>query len=212
MPDHGRLVLVLALALPGTASAASTPQSPPALDAHALKYHRVRTRLSLTGMSTLTAWSLANIAGGTIGNFTTTGQTRYFHQGNAMWNSVNLVLGVIGVVNASRARKRPVSFAAGRLDAHKSQVAFIINAGLDVLYISTGAALWQLGPIAPKPATQVRLTGYGQALVLQGAFLFAFDVAMAIAHELAPNRARTLSVAIVPRPEGGAMLGLRFQR
>ncbi len=214
MPCHAHLALALALSLPGTASAAPTPQSPPALDAHALNYHRVRTRLSLTGMSTLTAWSLANIAGGTIGNFTTTGQTRYFHQGNAMWNSVNLVLGVIGVVNASRARTRPLSFAAGRLDSHKSQVAFIINAGLDVLYISTGAALWQLGPIAPKPATQARLTGYGQALVLQGAFLFAFDVAMAIAHELAPKRARTrtLSVAIVPRPEGGAMLGLRFHR
>jgi hypothetical protein len=213
-----RLVLALALASPGPARAAPrplTPEAPPALDTRALTYHRERTRLGLIGMSTLTAWSLANIAGGTIGNFTTTGQARFFHQGNAAWNSVNLVLGVIGVVNAARARERPVSLTAGLTDSHRSQVAFIINTGLDVLYISTGAAMWKLGPIAPRPATQARLIGYGQALVLQGAALFAFDLAMALAHQRLRGRTsarRNLSVSLVPRLEGGAMLGLRFQR
>lgn len=213
----------LALAITITLGPTLTNAAPPApntaappLDARALTYHRRRTTLGLAGMSTLTTWSLANIAGGTIGNFTTTGSAHYFHQGNAMWNSVNLVLGVVGIINETRARKRPVDLGAGRISSHKSQLAFIINAGLDVLYVSSGAVLWQLGPTARSEPMQHRLTGYGQALVLQGAFLFAFDVGMALAHELLPDGVRpanrTLSVAILPRLEGGAMLGIRFQR
>ncbi len=215
------LALALALTLLPTITSAAPPTPAtagpaPPQDARALTYHRRRTTLGLAGMSTLTTWSLANIAGGTIGNFTTTGSAHYFHQGNAMWNSVNLVLGVVGIINETRARKRPVDLRAGRISSHKSQLAFIINAGLDVLYVSSGAVLWQLGPTARTEPMQHRLTGYGQALVLQGAFLFAFDVGMALAHELLPDGVRpanrTLSVAIFPCLEGGAMLGIRFQR
>ena len=206
--------ILLCLALAPIARAHASPPAP-VLDARALNYHRNKATLGVAGMSTLTAWALANLAGGAIGNFTTTGSTHYFHQGNAAWNSVNLVLGVVGVVNNTRSRRRPLDLVAGRRDSHRSQVAFIVNAGLDVLYLGAGAAMWQLGPIAPKPDTQARLVGYGQALVLQGAFLFAFDVAMAIAHQRLRDgvgRRQNLSVAITPRLEGGAMLGLRFQR
>lgn len=206
------LLLALLPAPVDTAAPAPTVEAPP--DTRALAYHRRRTTLGLGGMSTLTGWSLINIAGGTIGNFTTTGHTRYFHQGNAMWNSVNLVLGVVGLISETRARKRPLGLAEGRLRSHRSQLAFVINAGLDVLYISSGAVLWQLGPSARGPAMQDRLVGYGQALVLQGAFLFAFDVGMAVAHQLLPDGVRgdgRLSVAVLPRLEGGATLGLRFR-
>lgn len=198
--------LVLALLQPGPAAA-----SP---DARALTYHRRRTRVGITGMSTLTAWSVANIAGGTIGNFTTTGQLRFFHQGNALWNSVNLVIGVVGLVHESRHRARPLALRHGRRESHKSQIAYIVNAGLDVLYVATGAALWRCGPTARDPAVSDRLVGYGQALVLQGSFLFAFDVAMALAHQRLPDGVRSrdgLSVTISPRAEGGAMLGLRLR-
>jgi hypothetical protein len=83
-----------------------------------------------------------------------------------------------------------------------------------VLYVATGAALWRCGPTAHDPAVQARLVGYGQALVLQGSFLFAFDVAMALAHQRLPDGVRArdgLSVVIAPRPEGGAMLGFRLR-
>lgn len=207
-------LLLLAL-LPAPPGAAPAPiAAPPAVDARALAYHRRRVTLGLAGMSTLTGWSLINIAGGTLGNFTTTGHSRYFHQGNAMWNSVNLVLGVVGLISETRARSRPLGLAEGRLRSHRSQLAFVINAGLDVLYVSSGAVLWQLGPTARNPAMQDRLVGYGQALVLQGAFLFAFDVGMALAHQLLPDGVRgdgKLSVAIFPRLEGGATLGLRLR-
>ena len=215
-----RAAPALALLAQSPASAASPAASPttaevaPAPSTRALTYQRRRITLDLGGMSTLTTWSLLNIAGGAVGSFTTTGSTRHFHQGNAMWNSVNLVLGVVGLIHATRARKRPLDLTAGRLESHRSQLAFVINAGLDVLYVSTGAVLWELGPTARNPALPDRLVGYGQALVLQGAFLFAFDVGMAVAHQLLPDGLRgdrDLSVALVPRREGGAMLGLRFR-
>lgn len=101
-------ILALAVLQPGTTSAPTTaaPTTTTPLDARALTYHRRRTRLGLAGMSTLTTWSLANIDGGTIGNFTTIGSTHYFHQGNALWNGVNLVIAVVGLVNESRRRSR----------------------------------------------------------------------------------------------------------
>lgn len=212
--NPGLLLLALLPAPADTAAPAPTVEVSPAPDARALAYHRRRTTLGLAGMSTLTGWSLLNIAGGTIGHFTTTGHTRHFHQGNAMWNSVNLVLGVVGLIGETRARKRPLGLTEGRLRSHRSQLAFVINAGLDVLYVGSGAVLWQLGPTARGPAMQDRLVGYGQALVLQGAFLFAFDVGMAVAHQLLPDGVRgdgRLSVAVLPRLEGGATLGLRFR-
>ncbi len=189
--------------------------SPSNLDARQLAHHRRRTTLGIAGMSVLTTWSVANIAGGTIGNFATTGRARFFHQGNALWNTVNLVIGVIGLVGQSRERKRPVDLATSRTRSEKAQLAFAINAGLDVLYIGAGGAMWQLGQDTLEGPTQARVVGYGQALVLQGAFLFAFDVAMLAAHEHLSDRMKaangTLSVALVPRIEGGAMIGARFR-
>ena len=60
-----------------------------------------------------------------------------------------------------------------------------------MLYVSTGAILWMLGRDLGHP----RIHGYGEALVLQGAFLYVFDVAMMLGHErllrrMAPHRAR----------------------
>jgi len=162
-----------------TAPAAIGPEPPPAALAQEDRaYHRQRITLGIAGMSTLTGWAAANIAGGLAGSFTSEGPLRYFHQGNAAWNSVNLVLGVVGLVEQLRARRRVVDLATGLRAARRARLAFLVNGALDVAYIGAGAVMWQLAY-----GRSQRLTGYGQALVLQGAFLFGFDFAMAWAHE-----------------------------
>ncbi len=162
-------------------------------------YHRERTTLGIAGMTTLTGWAVANIAGGLAGNFTTSeGPLRYFHQGNAAWNSVNLVLGVIGLVGQTRERRRPVPLAVGRGSARKAQLAFLVNGALDVLYIGAGAASWQLAA-----GRSDRFVGYGQALVLQGAFLFVFDFAMAWAHERQIQRGPRRAPVLLPSATAG---------
>lgn len=152
-------MLALSAWLCFAASAPIGPEPPPAAIAEEDRaYHRQRTTLGIAGMSTLTGWAAVNIAAGLTGSLTREGQLRYFHQGNAVWNSVNLVLGVVGLVEQLRARRRVVDLATGLRAARRARLAFLVN-GSD------------------------RFTGYGQALVLQGAFLFGFDFAMAFAHE-----------------------------
>jgi hypothetical protein len=56
------------------------------------------------------------------------------------------------------------------------QRLFLINAGLDIAYMGTGYLLKHLAPKYPKNET--RLTGYGHSVMLQGAFLFVFDLVM----------------------------------
>ncbi|MEM9459703.1 MAG: hypothetical protein AAGF11_36335 [Myxococcota bacterium] len=194
----------------------------PTLRALASTYHQKRTTLGLAGMGTLTGWAVVNIAGGLAGNLTTTGTIRFFHQGNAAWNTVNLALGIAGLVSQRRERDEPVDLATGRARARRAQVVFGINAGLDVLYVSTGAILWSLGQaLDPSPSRLElgpRLHGYGQALVLQGLFLFVFDVAMMVGHERQLVRTQrrmdarlTLRPTLRPGPHGRLAAGLALQ-
>jgi hypothetical protein len=53
---------------------------------------------------------------------------------------------------------------------------FFINTGLDVAYMAAAAFLWQRG----EATNDRRFVGFGQALLLQGGFLFAFDLTMAL--------------------------------
>ncbi len=54
------------------------------------------------------------------------------------------------------------------------QKVLLLNAGLDVGYMAFGGYLWQRG----SSEDNARLTGYGQSLILQGAFLMAFDLTL----------------------------------
>lgn len=197
---------------PSPRSEPESESEPAQLDEQALSYHRARTRLSFASGGILTGWGLANIGVGIAGNLSSEGRLRYFHQGNWAWNTVNVALGVAGLAGAARARKQPVALSAGYQAARKAQLAFAINAALDVVYVSSGAVMWHL-TLGQDTAAAQRIGGYGEALVLQGSFLFAFDVAMLWAHEILLERSeRAQHFAARPsvrgRPEGGFELGL----
>jgi hypothetical protein len=68
-----------------------------------------------------------------------------------------------------------------------------------------GYLTWELG----KDHESARLRGYGASVILQGAFLMAFDLGMVAVHER--NR-RRLDLAVVPLagPVQGAALAGRF--
>ncbi|MGW8314698.1 MAG: DUF6992 family protein, partial [Bacteroidales bacterium] len=58
----------------------------------------------------------------------------------------------------------------------KTQQLFLINAGLDVVYMGAGILLKRIAVKYPK--NESRLIGYGDSVILQGAFLFIFDLVM----------------------------------
>lgn len=164
-----------------------------------------RQDINKTGMIVLGSWAVGNILVGAYGNYKYTGQTKYFHQFNAMWNVVNLGIAAFGYFNA--AGSDPNSMTATQIlnEYNSLQNFLLLNAGLDVAYMVTGLYLKER---AKNSTNAERLRGYGNSLLLQGGFLLAFDVALYFIHQ---NNA---SVNLYPHLEsllsGGAGIGLKL--
>ncbi len=58
----------------------------------------------------------------------------------------------------------------------KTENLFLINGGLDIVYVGTGFLLKHLANNSQK--RHDLLKGYGNSIILQGSFLFTFDIAM----------------------------------
>ncbi|WP_340105597.1 DUF6992 family protein [Rhodohalobacter sp. 8-1] len=135
-----------------------------------------RLQLNRNGMKILGGWAAGNIAAGAVGMTQSSGNTRYFHQMNLAWNGVNLAIAGLGYIGS---KKDPSSFDLKQTirEYHSFENILLFNAGLDVGYMATGAFLWERG----LRKDSERLKGYGQSLILQGAFLFSFDLVMFLA-------------------------------
>lgn len=168
-------------------------------------FERDRTDINKTGMIVLGSWAVGNILLGAYGNYKASGDTKYFHQFNAMWNVVNLGIAAFGYFYA--AGSDPGSMTATQIlnEYNSLQNFLLLNAGLDVAYMVTGLYLKERAKNSPNPE---RLRGYGKSLLLQGGFLLAFDVALYFIHQ---NNA---SVNLYPHLEsllsGGAGIGMRI--
>jgi len=128
------------------------------------------------GMYTLGGWAIANMAIGGIGMARTTGATRSFHQMNLFWNVVNL--GIAAGSYFGMASDDPTSWTAWQGLEHQFllEKAFLFNAALDIAYMGGGLYLRERSKNDPARADQ--WMGWGNSILLQGGFLFAFDLAM----------------------------------
>lgn len=103
------------------------------------------------------------------------------------WGAVNTVLGVLFFLQEEAERKKLADEAKlggaalyrrqeEMIGAYRSQATvFAVNTGLDVFYIAAGAACWLIADrfLARKDS----LAGVGISAVMQGIFLFGFDLA-----------------------------------
>ncbi|HRI65153.1 MAG TPA: hypothetical protein PK156_12980 [Polyangium sp.] len=126
-------------------------------------------------MSTLTSWAVASIATGTM--LWATGGDRYTQAvgiQNVAWGAIDGVIAGFGYrgIRKQSVLDKPVSYWTAR--DRKTRKIFLINAGLDVLYIAGGAALMGLGK-------SDFVKGSGAGVILQGSFLLLFDGAMGVA-------------------------------
>lgn len=132
-----------------------------------------RLRLNQKGMIVLGGWATGNMITGGIGMTQSTGNVRYFHQMNLAWNSVNLAIAGLGYFG-SKANPATFSLSETVKEYQRFENILLFNAGIDVGYMATGAFLRERG----LRKDSVRLTGYGQSLIMQGAFLLTFDLIM----------------------------------
>jgi hypothetical protein len=134
-----------------------------------------RNRTTATGMIVLGSWAVGNLVVGAIGRANTSGTTKYFHEMNMLWNTVNLTLAGFGLYGALHANA-DLSLAASLREQHKLEKLFLVNGALDLAYMAGGLYLQERGNRPGK--NSLRWKGYGKSILLQGAFLLLFDGAM----------------------------------
>lgn len=133
-----------------------------------------------TGMLVLGSWATANIVTGLIGRSQTEGSRSRSHEMNAIWNSVNLGIAVFGYISAQNLEPSGSAFELYKSQQQLDRI-LLINAGLDVAYMATG--LWMRERSKNISGNPDLWMGYGNSIIIQGAFLFVFDLAMFGLHQ-----------------------------
>lgn len=151
-------------------TAAETAFSQPTTD-QLTEFNDQRLQHNRSAMTILGSWAAGNIVAGGIGMTQSSGSDRYFHEMNLAWNAVNLTIAGFGYFGS---RKDPSSFTLSETirEYQNYQNILLFNAGLDIGYAAFGAYLWERGIRKESD----RSIGYGQSFIMQGAFLFVFDV------------------------------------
>lgn len=132
-----------------------------------------QNNISRMAMTSLTAWAAGNMVASGIAYGQTQGQVRYFNQMNVFWNIVNLGIGVPGLIGTYK--HKPMNFEETIKYQNRLEKIYLFNAGLDVGYMATGWALNNFGKTKTGDLGE-RIKGYGNSLVMQGAYLFVHDI------------------------------------
>lgn len=148
----------------------------PAQDKLYAEFYQKSMRMNNTGMYVLGSWAVANLIIGGIGWNQNTGDTKYFHQMNFFWNTVNLSIAGFALYNILSVGFEDLTNEMMVHEHYKTEKLYLINGGLDLIYIGTGFLLKNLSP--KKEKNKHLLKGYGNSILLQGSFLLVFDAIM----------------------------------
>jgi hypothetical protein len=144
------------------------------------QFNKERNQIDKRLMIGLGTWATTNFIASGIGWATVpTGEAYYFHQMNVLWNTVNIGLAIPGYLKAKKA-KTSLSFSETIRMQHQTEKIFLINSGLDIAYMAGGLLL--KSSAKTNVSKQHQFNGYGNSLLLQGGFLFLFDLTAYIIH------------------------------
>jgi hypothetical protein len=137
-------------------------------------FYQKSTATNQTAMWLLGSWAAGNMVIGGFAMGKTEGSTRYFHQMNLMWNTVNMGIAAFGLLSGAPEFSNQVSEVIA--NHRKIENLYLINSGLDILYMAGGAYMIHRSSSSEKRADLLK--GYGQSVILQGGFLLVFDTAL----------------------------------
>lgn len=129
-------------------------------------------------MTVLGSYALLNISTGLILRGQTEGSGRYFHEMNALWNSVNLAIAGFSLLSVQNKHEQNLTPHEMRSDYEFINRFLMLNMGLDVAYMTAGYFLMK----DFQNQRDDKLLGYGRSLILQGAFLLVFDTLFYLDH------------------------------
>lgn len=163
-------------------------------------------KIRKTGMAILGTWAVGNMITGAIGRSQSSGQTAYFHEMNLIWNVVNLGIAGAGYYFTATG-EMPENASALLNDQVRFQKTLLFNAGLDLAYIAGGFYLMEKAKNTTKRPE--RLKGYGKSVILQGSFLFVFDIILHTIHSKQSSQISDfLSHVQIGPNQVGVVLGL----
>lgn len=169
-------------------------------------FNQERLRKQRIGMLVLGGWAVGNMVLGTSLMNSKSGSERYFHMMNAGWNVVNLGLATAGYISAIKADPASFDFQATVAAQQSFQKILLFNAGLDVGYMLGGLYLIERSKNTEN--NPERLKGFGQSIILQGGFLFAFDLVNYFIHQSADQQLAPLFGQLF---FNGSSIGISFQ-
>ena len=137
-----------------------------------IKFEKERINISKNSMLVLGGWSVANIVVSGIATDTRNREMRYFHQMNVMWGSINLAIAGLGYWGTTREKIDNPTLADVLKHQNRIKKTYLINLGLDVVYI--GAGLW-MNLASEHQKDPEKFKGYGNSIMLQGGFLLVYD-------------------------------------
>lgn len=125
-------------------------------------------------MLILGTWAAGNIISSPFLASGREGSGKYFHQMNGLWNIVNLGIAGFGYFGIAGQDGQGLSLSESVLEQQKIENLLLFNTGLDVAYVLGGLYLYERSRNTGR--NPERLKGYGQSIMLQGGFLFVFDL------------------------------------
>ena len=179
------------------------------LFAQVADYQRDYNKINEHLMLTLGSYAVGNFAISGAGYFIAENEyTKHFHEMNVMWNTVNFGLALPGYF---KAKKNAGDWDATEMDRQqrKTQSIFLINSAVDIGYIATG--MYLRGEAENRPDESDMFRGYGDSMVLQGSFLFAFDLVAYAIHKRHYNREADTFLNKVSVHSFGQGIGLTVQ-
>lgn len=167
-----------------------------------------RLELSKNGAMVLGTWAIGNIAfsGARLKFGEPLGDTRYALQMNMYWNVVNLALAAPWYFRTIGSDPASFDLLATLREQRKMEKLLLFNAGLDVGYMAAG--LWLIERSKRGGSREEMLSGFGRSVIIQGAFLFVFDL---LTYAALNGHSKTLLPVLMLGPtENGLGMVFRF--
>ncbi len=143
------------------------------------EFNEQRLKTNERAMYVLGGWAAANMAVSGLMLSGSEGADRDFHRMNIGWNAINLGIAGLGWWGSRRADTALSPFASVD-EQYKIQKILLFNTGLDVGYMMGGLYLTERAKRQDEDRDQ--LTGWGRAIMYNGAFLFLFDIGSYFVH------------------------------
>lgn len=141
-------------------------------------FNKERLSINKQGMQILGAWAVASMAL-SASQLRKEPLQQAYHQMNLGWNTVNLAIAGFGLYQSLNAAT-DLSLSESLQEQISIEKILAINAALDVAYMAGGFYLREYANRSDNPQ---RYEGFGRAVIVNGAFLFAFDVIMYWVHK-----------------------------